>query len=241
MRKWPETDAEWEELFKKREMRALKSPVERFFFELDRATEPGLMKVNPALSAVDRAARESGWRVLSDLLGLRIEQRFSDGRTSVRIDPAIVRGFSKIVTRSAKALPTKSPFSKVMPDFGAGALGRTILIGSGPSAIPIAICDADSYYLWFFAEFGLAAIEFNIQKAFWVKAMKPLIHAAYLFSRRFPEGVPMQLFNYPGPPLTAAERKALSDDFGLLWSGAGGNPAQAMAMALRASAPCYRC
>lgn len=240
MRYRPSSPAEWNDFFLERKRRADNDLVEAFFFKLDAASEPGLMEVNPAMTPAERLERRAGWEEIAASFEIRIEQRFNGGHPTLPINPKVVEVFSKIVVEAANALPATSPFATVITDFGSGVLADNVQVPSASSKLVITVRDADSYFLWFFAEFGLLALELDIDKAFWKSAIKPLIHSAFLFCKRFPSGMPIQLFNYPGPRLEPKPRTTADRAFAQIWKEAKGDPARAMSMALRESGSSFR-
>jgi len=240
MRNWPNTPAEWNELYRNRESRAAGDQIEAFFFELDRTSEPNLMEHNPAFTPKQRVARLAAWKAISSQLEIRLESRFNGLRTTVPVDLAMITGFSNVVASAARELPARVPLGEVMLDFGSGKLERVVRIGSGAAAVDVPACAPDSYFIWFFAEFALLALEHDIDKALWDSSIKSLIEAAFLFSKRFPPRLPIQMHNNPPPLLDGRARDRARKEFAAIWKSAKQRPAEALALALRASGSCYR-
>lgn len=218
---WPVNATEWLQVYDARQALAKKDPISRFFFELDWQTEPNL-----AAAAAKRGHHSpfpvEEWPAVAELLELRLRSHRARMRPGVSLSLAHVQALSEIVSKAVDTLAVKvKPVERVILAFGAGTHQASVPFGGASSPGRFLINDADSYYIWLFAEFGLQAIEFDVDEPRWKKLMPSLLCAGWLYSHRFPEPLPLGSYLRPGAALLPARVKKLERTFKDLWQAAG--------------------
>lgn len=235
----PSSLAEWDQVFRRRASIAEREPVDAFFFELDWQAEPNFGAAakrvgrNPVLSAKE-------WPELAMVIDLRLEARWGGYSPSTLAPTPLVARLSRMIHGAAARLGGNGTVGKALERWGAGALRSGVDFGTRRDPGTYFINDADSYFIWYFAEFGLMAIEMNIDRAKWKPMLKSLVLAAWLYSHRFTGPMPLTAYLHPGAPLTARRITELTRVFDAIWRKGRSDAGEALGRCLREVCTCYR-
>lgn len=246
-RLWPATRAEWAEVFKQRESIAGKDRRHAFLFHLDWNSEPHLIEAarsagrNPTLT-------EREWAQAVLLLEGYLRSRWF-GRTMPTdrsLPLALVRKLSKVVVDAVALLSGATDAQRLteakatLIEFALGTMRQRARFGSGPRAGQMIIGDPDSYYIWFFAEFGIMAIDQRIDQAMWRELVPTLVLAGLFYSGRFKVKRSLRTYSLPGAALTDPTRKSqLEDRFRKLEAAHPGNLGNLLRFAMKSVATSY--
>lgn len=238
LRIWPTRREEWDHVFAAREALATADPVARFFFELDWQTEPHFGAV-ALRNRREPAIRAAEWPGLAMGLSRRLEARWRNARLDSTLSTDLI-GRTSTVVRDASGKLKEIPLDETLIHFGAGTFRTEIEFGTSaePGVFPVG--DADSYFLWFFAEFGLLAVERKADDGFWEPILKPLILSSWLYASRFEGRRPVTSYLHAPRVLEREEIETHTASFEELWKKAGMNPAVALHKVLRAASTVYR-
>jgi hypothetical protein len=213
------TSDDWGLLYSAREK--FNEPEQRFLFELDRQTNPNLLPMStdvPAAVRVDRIAR---WDSLLPQLQERLEVRKRGLPAQLSpISPVdLLPYFSEVVRKATRALGAGENWARVgavLEQFAAGDLHRTVCVPRDSKTVSIGLVEPDSYFIFFFAEFALAALEEPTCHAhfdMWARLLPSLVKMQRYFIGRFPERQCVTAFGEPPSSLDPAVRNVIDQNF----------------------------
>jgi len=216
---WPESDTEWLQVFNEREALAAgdRSGQHAFLFHLDWNTEPNLMRAAAAAIPPRRAPiNEREWWSAAEALQARLRARWFNRAAPAApgLPDGLVERISAIVRRGVELFPQPAFDQKVdaaraaIRRFGAGELRTTVSFGTPARPGNAIASDPDSYYIWFFTEFGLLARDRGKDADMWNRLLPDLILAGLFYTFRLTVSRSLMGGSLPGNRLDA---KQMSD------------------------------
>lgn len=166
---------------------------QRFLFELDRQTSQHLMCFAPDIAPEVRAQRQVMLdRLNQNHLGPRLYARWRDGSVrNMPVDADLLIYFSAIVHKAAMTMGVGEDWSRVgltIERFAAGDMIQHIPVQRFGCAYDLDMVQPDSYFLFYFAEFALAALDENACAQWtdmWTGLMPSLVKAQAYYMARF--------------------------------------------------------
>jgi len=217
LRIWPSTDAEWLTLLDARARLGTPGSPSQFFFALDWQTEPNLAAAAKSRSMTSPFDTDA-WPEVASILELRLAARLGGRGGGVSLSQPHIKALSEVVLTAVGALRgSRTSVPAVLEGFGAGTHQKLVPFGTPENPGTFLANDADSYYIWMFAEFGMHAIEKDIAASEWKELMKPLLRSAWFYSKRFPDILPLTSYLRPGPRLGDEARKRHDLEFTKIW------------------------
>ncbi len=196
----PRSKSEWEQVYAARRTQAAADKRHEFFFLLDRDTEPDLSRAAFSKDGYTSRVPASDWPIISAGLNARLRARWFGRRVPQGIEDQVAAGrknfdamkailaLHESVAAAVDALPGKlAQATALVVDFGAGRVRAEVPFGFGNSKGRIRISDPDSYFIWFFPEFGLLVRQvLGGTKGVWTDDfLKALMHGCMLYCGRF--------------------------------------------------------
>lgn len=205
----PRSPAEWARLIDAR--RALsKDPVHAFFWNLDEGSHVAYFPYLPALQPALRARREEAWRFVITALGQRLEMRWRGGRPEEVACRGHLQEYSSFMIGAAGPLGAPkltAPLGGALRLFAAGLTALSVEVGTKASPHACTVSEPDSYFVCFFLEFALAAVEQRVDASFWTPLLDDLAMMAPLFVARF-DGEKRPVTRLLNPPRSLSTKEA---------------------------------
>ena len=210
---------EWLSIYRARSL--FKEPEQRFLFELDRQSNPDLLRLAPDLSPQQAEQRIAAWRTLVPLLMNRLELR---ARGMPHLAPPItptslLLEFSQVVYKATQVLGAGHDWHAVghaLQQFAAGDLHRDIPLARGDHVVYHGTVEPDSFFIFFFAEFALASLDAPAARPYhtmWAYLLPHLVKMQRYFLARFPDRRRIRDYGEPRVPLDPSARAAIDREW----------------------------
>lgn len=210
---------------------AMTDPKQVFFFELERMTNIWFLEHAPDVPTQEKQRRA---KLLTDIgaesiitqLTNRLRSRYSESERPLplnsRDDAKLVSGIFRDATRKLACGDDWDAVGEAMLEFAAGHLMQNVVIDTTdhqnrPIRKNIIVTAPDSFYIFFYAEFALAAMELGVDADMWGSLIPYLCDMQPIYIARF-EQRPGLLRDYHGIPkhsagLLAGRRRSPHDDW----------------------------
>jgi len=216
------TSHDWQYIYTARSL--FVEPEQRFLFELDRQSNPDLLRVAPDIPTQKVQERIAAWSSLVPLLMQRLELR-ARGMPHLAppiTPPSLLMEFSAVVYSATQKLGVGHDWyaiGRTLERFAAGDLHRDIPIPRGDQIVYHGTVEPDSFFIFFFAEFALAAMDnpaCHADHAMWSSLLPHLVKMQRYFLARFPERKRIRDYREPRAPIDQAARAAIDREWATL-------------------------
>jgi len=240
---WPSTKSQWIHVYKARKLIATAHPTTHgFLFHLDWNTEPNLIEAatevgdNPVLN-------DPEWRSVSHDLNMRLRRRwFGRAGGPARLPNALVGKLSKVVKDAVDLTGNLAVARDAILSFTLGDLREGVAFpadGAAPAG-KIVISDPDSYFIWFFSEFGMLAMDLGIDASMWAELLPATLHGGLYYSHRFPRKRSLTSYSLPPLQLEPAKRAVVDQLFVQLSSAAAGDHGKLLRLCMKEVATSFQ-
>jgi hypothetical protein len=208
-------DTDWPEVYSGRAK--FREPEQRLMFEIDRRTSPKLLRHAADIPDADKLFRESTIIPFICELDQRLERRWNNAPIPALRDRAYTAYISAIFDSAIRAVfprPVYADLGDIFCRFAAGHLRRLVSVDRGlPERVDIVVTEPDSYFVFLFAEFAIAALEHGIDTELWNSLLPWLVKMQRLYVNRIAYTSSLRTFGFPGDALSEVEFDRLSREF----------------------------
>jgi len=211
--------------YSERQKLALSDAEQRCLFELDRQTNEALLACNPDVTPGERNNRRTMIRDVTKRLQYRLTDRWNEATIgSVDALTTQITELSQIFRDAMLALGVGADWAKVgttLENFAAGELRETVTVMiSGGFSEPRVVSEPDSYFVFLFAEFALAALDVGVDTGMWQDLLPSLVRMQRCYVLRFTPKEPCVTCytEKATTKLDGAKRAAIDATFTTKWS-----------------------